>query len=161
MALPRSRTPRFPEFLIPSSPGTRGGGKKSILIIPLLFALLSFSFACDKPHEELQPSPPPSVRLEITAVTSLTPHRPTLLTINLRGTIYWLRHTPAGGNDVLFVLDSNGIPTATDVTTQHVLAALGAPGGSGSFHSLCVIGDGTLYFYFEGGLGDQILACVG
>lgn len=66
------------------------------------------------------------------------------------------------GQDVAFALPPSGIPRGTALTSANILAALGETvGGSGTIQSLVLEPNDVIWFYFLGGKGRRLHACVG
>lgn len=98
-------------------------------------------------------------------VALLPTSRPTHLARGDDATIWWVQESD-DGHDVAFALGGDGVPRATALTTNGVLAALGLEHStpsraSGNFHSLAAGRDGRVWFYFAGGAGRRSVSCVG
>lgn len=113
----------------------------------------------------------PSLRLA--TVAPLLPARETHLAVDRMGNILWtqeadLRGGGGGGggnddasNDIVYMLGEGAVPQATHLTAAHVLGALNRPDGTGNIQSIAAAPDGGIFFYFSGGKGAEILACIG
>jgi hypothetical protein len=90
----------------------------------------------------------------------LLPNRTVHVAADTSGKIYYV--VESDGVDGVLLLDEKGIPRATQLTSVNILAALGESyGGNGAIQSLVAGPDGTLWFYFTGGKGRRIRACIG
>lgn len=99
----------------------------------------------------------------IKAMTQLQPNRPTHVSIDQLGNVIYTVETERGLDGAMIVGES-GLPRATTLTSVNILAAMGETetiGGSGAIQDLATGSDGLIYFYFVGGKGRTIRACVG
>jgi hypothetical protein len=98
---------------------------------------------------------------QITSIAQLPPHRTTHVAVDTAGRVYYSVESDAGYDGVL-AIDDRGLPRATQLTSAKVLVEMGESfGGTGSIHDLVGGPDGTLWFYFSGGKGRRVRACVG
>jgi hypothetical protein len=98
---------------------------------------------------------------ELRSVSQLVPNRTVHVAADPSGKVYYIVETSDAADGVL-VVDESGIPRATQLTSANILAAMGESfGGTGSIQSLVAGTDGTLWFYFNGGKGRRVRACVG
>jgi hypothetical protein len=129
---------------------------------PLLFfglALLGLACACDRPGNPVVL--PRKTVAEIRSVSQLNPNRTVHVAVDSSGKIYYSVETE-GGYDGVVAVEDNGLPRATQLTSANVLATMGESfGGNGSIQGLVGGPEGTLWFYFTGGKGRRIRACVG
>lgn len=126
-----------------------------------LIALLSFG--CDRapvsPNAPIVNPGRPVV--QFTPITQLPPNRIVHVAIDSLGNVLYTLETEKGTDGVIIV-GENGIPRATELTSANILTAMGeAPGGNGTIQDLAAGPDGTIYFYFVGGRGRTLRACVG
>jgi hypothetical protein len=101
--------------------------------------------------------------LSLRPLTPLLPNRPTHVTVDRFGNVYWVQETDRG-DDTMFVIGEGGIPRATQLTVGNVAALLGAgTGARGNIHGVAAASDagGDIYFYFQGVEGRRTLACLG
>jgi hypothetical protein len=132
-----------------------------VLTVALVAALIGSS--CDR-----APAPPPaSVALstklvaELKPITQLAPGRAAHVAVDSLGNVFYTLETEKGDDGVMAV-GENGIPRATQLTSANILALMGETvGGSGTIQDLVTGPPGTLCFYFVGGKGRKMRACVG
>ncbi|HEY7086625.1 MAG TPA: hypothetical protein VH518_00970 [Tepidisphaeraceae bacterium] len=97
----------------------------------------------------------------IKPVTQLPPNRTVHVAVDPPNNVYYTIETTEGQDGVV-VAGDNGIPRATQLTTGNILAAMGETvGGTGNIQDLVAGPDGILWFYFEGGKGRRVRACIG
>jgi len=140
----------------------------TILAVPLLL-LLAAAFAALPGCDDERPKPVPATRpaaaldLELKPLTPLLPNRPTHVTVDRVGNVYWVQETDRG-DDAMFVIGEGGIPRATQLAAPNIAALLGAADGArGNIHGIAAAADagGDIYFYFVGVQGRRTLACIG
>jgi hypothetical protein len=130
----------------------------------LIFASLVLCLASCK----RAPDPPPaSVALpakkivEMQSITQLPPNRIVHVTADTLGNILYTYETDDAHDGVIIVGEA-GIPRATQLTSDNILAAMGETvGGSGTIQDLAPGPGGTIFFYFIGGKGKNLRACIG
>jgi hypothetical protein len=134
-------------------------------ILPLLVALLLL-IGCGDERPTVAPATRPTevaLDLSLKPLTPLLPNRPTHVTVDRLGNVYWVQETDRG-DDAMFVIGEGGIPRATQLTVPNVAALLGAgTGARGNIHGIAGATDagGEIYFYFQGVEGRRTLACIG
>jgi hypothetical protein len=113
------------------------------------------------------PAPAPPVKLpgksivRIKPITQLPPNRNVHLAVDASGNIVYAVETD-NGLDGMLVVGQDGVPRATQLTSSNILAAMGeSSGGSGAIQDLVGTPDGAIFFYFVGGKGRTIRACLG
>jgi hypothetical protein len=131
------------------------------LAIALAFALALA--ACDRrPSAPAVATAPAAValELELKPITPLLPNRPTHVTVDMLGNIYWVQEGDRA-DDTMFVIGEGDIPRATQLSVANIAAAMDASGARGNIHDIAAGPGGEIYFYFSGNAGRQSLACVG
>src|SRR5262249_38388909 len=99
--------------------------------------------------------------IQVESVTQLAPNRIAHVALDRAGHIYFTVETTEGSDGVI-VVNESGLPRATRLTSANIPAALGETiGGSGTIQDLVSGSDGAIYFYFSGGKGRAIRACLG
>ena len=137
--------------------------RRSTILALLIAVLLS---ACDEERPVVLPATRPSepaLDLSLKPLTPLLPNRPTHVTVDRLGNVYWVQETDRG-DDAMFVIGEGGIPRATQLTVPNVAALLGAgTAARGNIHGVAAASDagGDIYFYFQGVEGRRTLACIG
>lgn len=128
----------------------------------LLPAFLLFLSACDrKPTRGVNVPQPTRTIAQITALCQLPPGRPTHVAVDPLGNVFYSNETDRG-TDGMMAVGETTLPRATELTSVTILAALGeAVGGNGTIQDLAAGPDGMIYFYFVGGKGRTIRACIG
>jgi hypothetical protein len=129
----------------------------------LIFAsLVLFLASCKR-----APAPPTNVALptktvvEMQSITQLPPNRIVHVTVDTLGNVLYTYETDDAHDGVIIVGEA-GIPRATQLTSDNILAAMGETvGGSGTIQDLAPGPSGTIFFYFIGGKGKNLRACVG
>ncbi|HEY1628954.1 MAG TPA: hypothetical protein VGF52_03790, partial [Tepidisphaeraceae bacterium] len=112
-------------------------------------------------------APPTTVALptktivELHSITQLPPNRIVHVAVDTLGNIFYTIETD-DAHDGVIVVGETGIPRATQLTSDNILAAMGETvGGSGTIQDLIPGPGGVIYFYFIGGKGKSLRACVG
>lgn len=117
---------------------------------------------CDRAPTAVKPTPPP-VRpsAHLSVVCQIPPNRTTHVVVDLLGNVLYTSETERG-LDGMMIVGETGLPRATELTSVNILSAMGeTAGGSGTIQDLAVGPDGMIYFYFVGGKGRTIRACIG
>jgi hypothetical protein len=149
--------------------------RRTLLLSFMLFGVIS----CDRDSDGTggnsaeRPDVPRQATtvVEVQAITPLMPGRRTHVAPDGYGRLFWVQESEGGaGNEVVFSMIDGGLPQATKLTSQAVLAAVeasspvadkpktGTKAATGSIQSLTVGPDRRLYFYFNGGRGKALLA---
>ena len=98
---------------------------------------------------------------EIHSITQLPPNRNVHVAVDSLGNIFYTIESDSG-HDGAIVVGDTGIPRATQLTSENILAAMGETvGGNGTIQDLSPGPDGTIFFYFIGGKGKVLRACIG
>ena len=98
---------------------------------------------------------------EFHSITQLPPNRTVHVAVDTLGNIFYTVETD-DGHDGVIVVGEMGIPRATQLTSNNILAAMGETvGGNGTIQDLASGPDGIVFFYFIGGKGKSLRACVG
>jgi hypothetical protein len=135
-------------------------------ILALLIVLPLVPSGCGDERPAVSPATRPTetaLDLSLKPLTPLLPNRPTHVTVDRFGNVYWVQETDRG-DDAMFVIGEGGIPRATQLTVPNVAALLGAgTGARGNIHGIASASDagGDIYFYFQGVEGRRTLACLG
>jgi hypothetical protein len=127
----------------------------------ILFLIGGLFAGCD-------PAPPPVTLQTVTrdvarlsSLAQLPPNKVVHAAVDSLGNVVYLVES-SDGQDVMIAVSESGVPRTTQLTSANVLAAMGeSQGGSGTIQSLVAGADGALYFYFVGGKGSTVRACVG
>ena len=132
------------------------------VFLPIALLMIA-ACACDRrpaaPAATTAPTPP-ALELELKPVTPLLPSRPTHVTIDSLGNIYWIQEGDRG-DDTMFVIGQGDIPRATQLSVVNIAAGLGAAGAKGNIHDIAAGPSGEIYFYFSGTQGRQTAAAIG
>lgn len=129
-----------------------------VLFIALLFVVAG----CDRPSSRSTTVQLPKRPIaQVTPLTQLEPNRAAHVAVDTLGNVFYSLETERG-NDGVVVVAENGTPRATQLTSANILAAMGeSVGGSGTIQDLVAGPDGAVWFYFLGGKGRSLRACVG
>jgi hypothetical protein len=133
------------------------------MMVAVLPLLLVVAVACDRetaPGVATTAPTGPSLQLELKPLTPLLPNRPTHVTLDSLGNIYWAQETDRG-DDILFVMGEGDIPRATQLSVANIAAAMGYAGATGNLQSVAAAAGGEIFFYFSGAKGRRSLACFG
>ena len=129
----------------------------------LLLGLLSAAGCNRQPAAATAPAAGTSSaapELAIEPLSPLLPNRATHLAWTAQGNLYWSQESD-DGHDRLFVMGSDGVPQATQLSSQSIADALGADSGRGNIQSLCAGPGQEIYFYFHGESAGRALAALG
>jgi hypothetical protein len=100
-------------------------------------------------------------QLDLKPLTPLLSNRPTHLSMDPQGNLYWVQETEAGA-DTMFVMGSSGIPAATSLSSASIAQSLdAATDAHGNILSICAGPAGEIYFYFRGASRGQLIAALG
>ncbi|HVT88265.1 MAG TPA: hypothetical protein VHD56_05400 [Tepidisphaeraceae bacterium] len=104
---------------------------------------------------------PTKTVVQIKPITQLPPNRVVHVAVDLLGNVLYTYESDKGDDGAIIVGD-DGVPRATQLTSANILAAMGESfGGSGVIQDLVAAPDGSILFYFIGGKGRNIRACLG
>src|SRR5688572_7409786 len=110
--------------------------RRTILTLLIALPLLS---GCGDDRPAVAPATRPTATaldLSLKPLTPLLPNRPTHVTVDRFGNVYWVQETDRG-DDAMFVIGEGGIPRATQLTVPNVAALLGAgTGARGNIHGV-------------------------
>lgn len=128
-----------------------------------LALVLALAIGCDRPSTSAQRSvvlPKKSI-VQLKVISQLPPNRTAHLAHDRLGNVLYSFESNEG-SDAVFIVGENGLPRATRLTSANILASLGETvGGTGTIQDLATSSDGSIYFYFVGGKGRAIRACIG
>ncbi len=128
-----------------------------------VLALVTVVAGCDRQSSSSVPtvSLPGKTVVDLRPITQLDPNRPVHVAVDSLGNIFYSVETENGADGAV-IDDDNGIPRATQLTSANILAAMGESyGGNGTIGDITAGPEGTLWFYFCGGKGRAVRACVG
>jgi hypothetical protein len=104
---------------------------------------------------------PAKTEVQMQTITQLPPNRTVHVAVDSLGNVFYTIETDSG-HDGMVVVSQSGIPRATQLTSENILAALGETvGGNGAIQSIVPATDGSIFFYFVGGKGKSVRACIG
>jgi hypothetical protein len=136
---------------------------RHILLRLHLLVLLFAAAACDRASSSSSPGVtlPGKPAADLQPLAQLDSNRTVHVAVDNLGNAFYSVETEKGADGAVIVGD-NGIPRATQLTSSNILAAMGETyGGSGTIGDLIAGPEGTFYFYFVGGKGRAVRACVG
>jgi hypothetical protein len=128
-----------------------------------LILVLAVAIGCDRPSASNRRPVQLAKKsvLQLKVISQLPPNRVAHLAYDRMGRVLY-SYESNEGSDAVFIVGENGLPRATRLTSSNILAALGETvGGTGTIQDLVTSSDGAVYFYFTGGKGRAIRACVG
>ena len=131
-----------------------------IIFLSLIFATASCKRA-PAPQPTTSIAAPLRKIVKIESITQLPPNRTVHLAVDSLRNVFYSMETDSG-HDGVVVVGESGIPRATQLTSENILAALGETiGGSGTIQDIIAGPNGSIFFYFVGGKGKKIRACAG
>lgn len=103
---------------------------------------------------------PPAPTLQTLA--QLLPNRKTRVAADAVGNVYWVQDAPPAGSELMFTVGANNVPAATELSTRLIASKLPLAGtASGEIQSIACGSDNAVYFYFNGGVGPNIVVELG
>ena len=95
-------------------------------------------------------------------LAQLLPNRKTRVAADSAGAVYWVQDAPPAGSELMFTVDANNVPAATELSTRLIASKLPLTGAaSGEIQSIACGSDNAVYFYFNGGVGSNIVVNLG
>src|SRR6266542_3279467 len=105
-----------------------------LLVAPLLSCDRKSSTIENIPVPEAQ-APGPTYELNFQPLAPLERSKPTHVTVDSLGSIYWVQEHETG-DDVVFIMGETQIPRPSDLTAVGIAEAMGFRNGSGNVQSL-------------------------
>jgi hypothetical protein len=141
---------------------------RPLMVILALVPLIAAT-GCDRPagsstsagRGAASSEPARPTAAQFTPITQLPPGRTVHIAVDPIGNVFYTVETEKHQDGVI-VAGTASIPRATYLTSANILAAMGETvGGSGTIQDIIAGPDGAIWFYFIGGKGRTIRACIG